>query len=98
MMKMAAVLLLFAAFVSGFDVVTVAVFWTLPGVGGSVSTSEIVADPPLATVPRAQVTVVVPLQLPWLGVADVNVVPGGMTSVTETPAADAGPALVTTMV
>ena len=64
LMKMAAVLLLFAAFVSGFDVVTVAVFWTLPGVGGSVSTSEIVADPPLATVPRAQVTVVVPLQLP----------------------------------
>lgn len=59
-----AVLLLFAAFVSGFVVDTVAVFDTTPGVGGIVSTSVIVADAPFVSVPSVQVTVVVPLQLP----------------------------------
>ncbi|MEK6371999.1 MAG: hypothetical protein AABO58_04830 [Acidobacteriota bacterium] len=54
------------------DVVTDAVFETGPGVDGSVITSEIVAEPPLAIVPRLQVTVDVPLQIPWLGVAETN--------------------------
>ena len=95
---MVAVLLLFAGFVSRFKVVTVAVFCRLPVVDASISTSEIVTAPPLAIVPSAQVIVDTPLQFPVVAVADVNVVPGGMTSVTTTPFADAGPALVTTMV
>jgi len=86
---------LFAGFVSVFDEDTVAVFDTGPGVDGRVTTSEIVAEPPLLIVPREHVTVVVPLQLPWLGVAETNVVPAGMTSVTVTPPAGAGPALLT---
>lgn len=59
-----AVALLFAGFVSVFDELTVAVFDTLPGVDGKVTTSETVAVPPLAIVPSEQVTVDVPLQLP----------------------------------
>jgi hypothetical protein len=89
---------LFAGFPSGLDVVTVAVFDTGPGVDGRVTASAIVADPPFAIVPSEHVTVVVALQLPWLGVADTNVVPGGRTSVTTTFAADAGPAFDTAIV
>ena len=58
------VLLLFAGFVSGLAEVTVAVLETVPGVGGSCRTSEMVAEAPLASVPRLQVTVVVPLHVP----------------------------------
>ena len=87
------VLLLFAGFVSGFELLTDAVFDTEPGVDGSVTTSEIVAEPPLPIVPSAQVTVDEPLQFPWLGVAETKDVPAGITSATVTPAAGAGPAL-----
>jgi hypothetical protein len=58
------VLLSFNEFVSGSDIVTVAVLETIPGAGGRVSTSEIVAEPELPIVPNEQVTVEVPLQLP----------------------------------
>jgi hypothetical protein len=44
------------------------------------------------------VTVEVPLQLPWLGVAETNAVPAGIVSVTVVPAASAGPALLTVIV
>ena len=43
-------------------------------------------------------TVVVPLQLPCVGVAETNVVPAGIASVTVTFAAAVGPALLTAIV
>ena len=101
LMVTACVELLFAGFGSTADVVTDAVFeitvpcarplavWTV---------SVTVAVPLLATVPRAQVMVVVPLQLPCEGVAETNVTPEGRTSVTETFAALLGPALLTVSV
>ena len=52
------VLLLFAGCVSGLDDVTDAVFATGPGVTGGFTTRDTVAEPPLAMVPRVQVTVV----------------------------------------
>jgi hypothetical protein len=58
------VLLLFAGFASGFDAVTITVLERDPGVAGNVSTSVTVAEVPLASVPREQVMVDVPLQLP----------------------------------
>src|SRR5688572_11402724 len=63
-----------------------------------------VALAPGARLPRLQVTVPPPsplaggVQVPWLGVADVNVTPAGRLSVTTTPAAVDGPALVTVTV
>ena len=75
-----------------------AVFDTGPGVDGSVTMRVIVADAPFASVPRVQVTVVVPLQLPWLGVAETNDVPAGSASVTTTFAAALGPAFDTAIV
>jgi hypothetical protein len=58
------VLLLLAGFASGFDAVTITVLERDPGADGNVSTSEIVAEVPLASVLREQVMVGVPLQLP----------------------------------
>lgn len=89
---------LLVGFVSGFDDDTVAVFETVAAFGGRFTLSEIVAEPPLAIVPSVHVVVDVPLQLPWDGVSETNVVPGGIVSVTTTPAAAAGPALLTTIV
>ncbi len=63
----------------------------LPDVGVTVMVT--LAFPPLATEPRLQVTV--PLaceQLPWVGVAELNVTPPGRVSVTVTPVAPEGPA------
>ncbi len=77
---------------------TVAVFVNVIGVGGAVTMSEIVAVPPLAIAPRLQTTVVVPLQLPWDAVAETNVVPVGITSVTTTLLASWGPLFVTVIV
>ena len=87
-----------AGFVSGLKVETVAVLERSPGVEGRVTTNDTVADAPLAMVPRAQVTVAVPPQLPWLGVADIKVVPAGRTSTMATLLADPGPELVATIV
>jgi len=88
------VLLLFAGFVSGLDDVTDAVLDSGPAAEGRVSTSEMVAVAPLAIVPRVHVTVDVPLHEPCVGVAETNVVPEGMMSVTLTPPAGDGPALL----
>src|SRR5438067_8331547 len=87
---------LFPGLGSGFagDALTVAVFVTTPGVDGRVILRVNVAEAPLASVPALQVMVVVPLHAPG-GVDDWKVVPAGSTSVTVTPAAAAGPPLVT---
>jgi hypothetical protein len=77
---------------------TVAVLTTAPAELGLTTTSVIVGVAPTATVPREQVTVVVPEQDPTDGVADTNVVPAGRTSVTVTPAAELGPAFPTARV
>lgn len=61
---MADVLELLPGFGSVLAVVAVAVFETGPAVEGSVMVRLIVAEPRLLIVPRLQVTVVVPLQLP----------------------------------
>src|SRR5260370_32647857 len=54
---------------------------------------------PFASVPRLQVTVVVPpVQVPWLGVAETSASPAGTASVTVTPVELDGPVLVTVMV
>lgn len=90
--------LLFAGFESGLVLVTVAVFVTGPAVCGSVSCSVIVADAAGASVPTLHVTVVVPLQVPAVELAETNVVPGGRTSVTVTPSAVFGPLFVVTIV
>ena len=83
---------------SGLVVETVAVFPTGPGAEGSVTVRAIDAEPGFAIVPSVQVTVVVPLQLPCVGVAETKVVPAGMMSVTVTFAAAVGPALLTAIV
>ena len=88
---------LFVALVS-FELLTVAVFVNVPGAAGAVIVRVIVAVAPFAIVPRPQVTVDVPLQVPCDGVADTKVVPAGMLSVTATLLAAAGPALVTVIV
>src|ERR1700682_2788020 len=92
------VLLLLSPFGSTLLVKTLAVFDTGPGVEGSVTCRLMLADAALTIVPRLQVTVVVPLQLPWVGVAETKVTPAGRMSVTATLVADPGPAFATTMV
>src|SRR6266436_7801630 len=77
--------------------VTVAVFVIEPSaVAVAVSVMEAVA--PLARVPKLQATVVVPVQVPWLGVADTKVSPAGSTSVNVTPVELDGPPFVSVMV
>lgn len=93
-----AVDVLFAGAVSALMAVTVAVFTTGPAVRAGVRESAIVAVARGFRVPREQVTVVVPLQVPWVGVAEISVAPAGRMSVTVTPAASEGPLLVTVMV
>jgi len=90
---------LLAAFGSGVDEATVAVFTTVPDALGLLTTSTTVPTPPAAIVPREQLTVLVPEQddPAGVGVAETNVVPAGRTSVTVTPAARLGPAFPTAM-
>ena len=57
-----------------------------------------VAVAPEAIVPSAQVTVAVPEQVPWQGVAEANVTPAGSVSVTVDALAESGPALATVRV
>jgi len=87
---------LLAVFGSGVVETTVAVLSNDPDELGLVMTSVIVAEPPEAIVPRLQVTV--PMLEVQGDVAETNVLPAGRMSVTVTPAAEAGPAFVTTMV
>ena len=51
---------------------------------------------PLANVPRLQVTE--PLQVPWLGVEEINVTPEGRESERVTPVAGEGPLFITIIV
>jgi hypothetical protein len=88
---------LLAVFGSGVVETTVAVFATGTDMRGLTTTSTTVAERPAATVPREQLTVLVPEQNPCDGVAETNVVPAGRMSATVTPAAGLGPAFATTM-
>ena len=63
--------------------------------GSTVTTMVMVALPPLVMVPRLQVIVLVPLHVPWLGVAETRVTFAGRVSMTVTPVAFEGPLLVT---
>src|SRR5439155_11342549 len=87
--------LLFALFGSGCGAAeTVAVLLSGPA-ALSVTCKTIVALPPFAIVPTEHVTVGVPLQVPWDGVAEIRVAPAGRTSVTTTAFAAPGPEFVT---
>ena len=77
--------------------VTPAVLLKAPAELG-LTTIVIVVLAPLARFPKGQVTVAVPLQVPWLGEADTKVTPPGRRSVTVTPVALAGPLFVTARV
>ena len=93
-MKVAAVLLLFAVIGSEVVAETVAVFDTLPeNAGGVLYVDMMVADCPAAMVPRLQGYAVV--QAPEL---ETKVSDGGVGSLTVTPVAVDGPAFVTTIV
>jgi hypothetical protein len=87
---------LLVVFGSGVVETTVAVLSNDPAELGLVRTSAMVVEPPEAIVPRAQVTV--PTLEEQGDVAETNEVPAGKMSVTVTPAAEAGPAFLTTMV
>ena len=76
--------------------VTLALLLIEPVVVG-ITTMVTVALAPLVNVPRLQVTVLVPEQLPRLEVADTKVVLPGIVSVTMTFDAEFGPLLVTEM-
>jgi hypothetical protein len=97
-----AVELLFAAFTS-FAAATLAVFETTVAAAGPL-TFSVKTSVPIGIESRVQVTVPVPLtagvvQLqPAAGTSDANVVPAGMTSVSETFSAGFGPPLVTLIV
>src|ERR1700686_3124785 len=52
----------------------------------------------VATAPRLHVTVVVPVQLPWLELAETKLTAAGRASVMVTPVATEGPLLVTVTV
>ena len=85
----ATVAVLFAVVGSLVAAATVAVFVMLRHVL-SVTTISIVAVAPLGKIPRLHVTVLVPEQLPVLGVAETSVTPAGKASVTVTPLVVAG--------
>jgi len=76
---------------------TDAVFASVPAALGR-TTIVTVAVAAFASVPRAQVTVVVPEQLPWLELVETKLAPPGSMSVTLTPAAGFGPVLETVKV
>lgn len=85
-----------------FDVlVTEAVLLIVdPAAAMTRTTSVILAEPPNAIGPSEQVTGPVPpgggaVKVPWLGATDTKVVPAGTLSVTVTPVAVLGPALLT---
>src|SRR5438445_6559547 len=77
-----AVALLLPAAASHEEEATLAVLPTIPPTVG-VTVRVTVAVARLARVPRLQVTVLVPLQVPWLGVAETKLTPLGSASVTD---------------
>jgi hypothetical protein len=88
---------LFARFESRVSEATVAVFATVPAELGPLTTSVIAAEPRAAIMPREQLTVLVPEQVPVDGVAETNVVPAGRMSPAITFTAGLGPKFVTVM-
>src|SRR4051794_16514321 len=78
--------LLFVVSVSLSVVVTLPVLLSAPAVVG-LTTIAMPGVPLGATVPREQMTVVVPEHVPWLVTAETNVTPAGSVSMTVTPAA-----------
>lgn len=84
-----------AAVLSASPGSTCAVFDTVPGVDGRVTTRSMVDEFPAVSVPIVHVIVVVPVQLPG---AETRVVPAGSSSVTTTFIAVPGPLFVTTIV
>jgi hypothetical protein len=84
--------LLLLEFGSLVNAATEAVFVSVFGASFStVTTILTVALAPLGRIPRSHLTVLVPEQLPMLGVAETNVTPDGKRSVTDTPLVVAGP-------
>ena len=78
------------AFGSGSVALTVALFVNWPADCG-VTIMLMTARAPRDIAPRPQVTVVVPLHEPWVGVADLKVMPDGKLSVMLTFVAGEGP-------
>src|SRR5579883_244221 len=76
-------------------VVALAVLLIVPGASGEVTTTVTVTVLPALMLPKAQESVVVPVQVPKGQVAETSVVPAGMVSETVTPVAVCGPRLVT---
>lgn len=76
--------------------VTDAVLVRTPALLGR-TTSAIVAELGNSRLPNEQVTVAVPLHVPWLVVADTKVTPAGSESVRTTEVAVVGPLLLTEM-
>ena len=74
--------------------VTLALFTSEPGADG-ITLMVTTAVAPAEMLPSPQVMVVVPLQLPWLGMIAPNAMPDGKVSVRLTLVAVAGPLLVT---
>jgi hypothetical protein len=79
---------------SGVLEVTLTVFVSVPAAAG-VTTIVMVAVAPFAKVPRVQVTVVVPEQVPTEVDEETKLAPAGNTSVTDTLWAASGPPLET---
>ena|ERR1700676_339023 len=75
----------------------VAVLVTEPAIV-ALATMDAVAEAPTARLPRVQLMVLVPMQVPWLGVAETRVRPAARGSVKITPVEGAGPLFVTVMV
>jgi hypothetical protein len=86
---------LLPVFGSGVVETTVAVLTTCPDELGPTTTSVMVAEPPLAIVPREQITALVKEQDPCVDVAETYVAPAGKMSVTVTLAAEPGPPFAT---
>ena len=89
-MVVIAVAVLLAAVGSVVAATTVAVFVSVPEALGAVTTISTVAVTPLGKMPSLHTTVLVPEQVPLLGVAETNVTPAGKTSVSVTPLVVAG--------
>src|SRR5262249_32946260 len=79
---------------SDWSLATVGGFVGEPAAGGRTE-SRTVAVPPTARLPRLQDSALVPVQVPWVAVADTNVRPPGSVSLTTVPVAIDGPLLVT---
>jgi hypothetical protein len=102
--EVVAVEVLFELLVSGVADVTTATFVSVTPPGAVTLTAiDRVAKPGNPIVPKLAVTVPFaptdgPLQLPWLALQEMKVVPIGSGSVTLTPSAKPGPALFTRIV